>query len=213
MKIDVITLEGKKEGSVELSKDIFGAEVRKDLLHRAVLWQQAKRRAGTASTLGRSDVNATGKKLYRQKGTGGARHGSKRVNIFRGGGVVFGPSPRSFAFKLPKKVRALALKSALSAKAASKSLVVLDEAKTKTHKTKDLAAQLQGLELTNALFVVDSLDENFDRASRNIPHVSVVPTEGVNVFNILKAEKLVLTKAAVAMLESSITARASKEAK
>lgn len=207
MKLDVFTLEGKKDGSVELSKDIFGAEVRKDLLHRVVLWQQAKRRAGTASTLTRAEVSRTGKKFVRQKGSGGARHGSRRVNLFKGGGVAFGPSPRSFAFNLPKKVRALALKSALSSKAAAGKLVVLSEAKTKTHKTKELAAQLKALELNSALFVVDSMDENFDRASRNIPHVSVVPTQGINVFNILKADKLVVTKAAVPMLEATIAER------
>lgn len=211
MKLDIITLDGKKDGSVELSKDIFGLEVRKDLLHRAVLWQQARWRAGTASTLGRSDVARTGKKMKAQKG-GGARHGSRRTNIFVGGGVVFGPSPRSFAFDMPKKVRALALKTALSAKAAAGDVVILSEASTKSHKTKDMAAALTKLDLTSALFVVDSIDENFDRATRNIPHVSVVPTEGVNVFNILKAKKLVLTKNALPMVEATLNRRSGKEA-
>jgi len=213
MKIDVMTLDGKTEGSVELSKDVFGAPVRKDLLHRAILWQQARRRAGTADTKGRSEINATKKKLYRQKGTGGARHGAKSANIFRGGGIVFGPTPRSFAFKMTKKVRALALKTALSSKMADKKVVVLNEAVTKTHKTKDLSVQLNKLDLTNALFVVDSMNENFERASRNIPLIKVLPTEGVNVFDIMKADKLVLTKAAVAMLEVNVQTRISGEAK
>ncbi|MAI07611.1 MAG: 50S ribosomal protein L4 [Magnetococcales bacterium] len=212
MKLDVITLDGKKDGSVELSKDIFGLEVRKDLLQRAVLWQQARWRAGTASTLGRSDVSFSKKKVVRQKGSGGARHGAKSSNIFRKGGVVFGPTPRSFAFDMPKKVRALALKTALSAKVASGDVVVLKDATAKTHKTKDMAAALTKLDLTSALFVVDSVDENFDKATRNIPHVNVVPTEGVNVFNILKAKKLVMTQNAISMVEASLNRRSGKEA-
>jgi large subunit ribosomal protein L4 len=212
MKLDVITLDGKKEGSVELSEGIFGLEVRKDLLHRAVLWQQARWRSGTASTLGRSDVAISKHKIYRQKGTGGARHGAKSANIFRGGGVVFGPSPRSFAFDMPKKVRALALKTALSAKAKAGDVIVLNEATTKSHKTKDMATMLNKLDLDSVLFVVDSVDENFDKATRNIPHVNVVPTEGVNVFNILGAKKLVLTKNALPMVEAALTRRSGKEA-
>lgn len=210
MKLDIITLDGKKEGSVELSRDIFGLEVRKDLLHRAVLWQQARWRAGTASTLSRGEIARTGKKMKAQKG-GGARHGSRRSNIFVGGGVAFGPSPRSFAFDMPKKVRALALKTALSAKALAGDIVILSEAATTSHKTKDMAAALNKLDLTSALFVVDSVDGNFDKATRNIPHVSVVPTEGVNVFNILKAKKLVLTKAALPMVEAALSRRSGKE--
>ena len=212
MKLDVITLSGEKAGSVELSDAIFGLDVRKDLLHRAVLWQQARWRAGTADTKGRSEIAVSRKKIYRQKGTGGARHGSKNANIFRGGGVVFGPTPRSFAFDMPKKVRALAVKTALSAKVKEGSLVILDEAKTETHKTGELVKQLQKAELGNALFVVDAMDDNFDKASRNIPHVNVIPTEGVNVYNILKAEKLVVTKAAVALLEATLNRRSGKEA-
>tara|TARA_R110000868_G_scaffold262401_1_gene520852 strand:- start:16259 stop:16900 length:642 start_codon:yes stop_codon:yes gene_type:complete len=213
MKLDIITLDGKKGGSVELSADIFGLEVRKDLLQRAVLWQQARWRAGTASTLGRSDVSATKKKFYRQKGTGGARHGAKSANIFRGGGVVFGPSPRSFAFDMPKKVRALALKTALSAKAKSGDIVIIDEATATSHKTSAMRAALGKLDITSALFIVDSINENFDKATRNIPHISVVPTEGVNVFNILKAKKLVLTKAALPMVEETLNRRSRKETK
>ena len=213
MKTDVFKLDGSKAGTVDLPASIFGVEVRKDLLSRAVNWQRNEKRAGTASTKHRGDLlGITTKKLYRQKGTGGARHGSKRANIFRGGGVTFGPKPRSFATDLPKKVRALALKVALSAKAERKNVVVLDEAKAKTHKTKDLNAQLAKLEAQNALFIVDALDENFDRASRNIPHVKVIPTEGANVLDVLRAEKLVVTRAAVPMLEARLNSRHAGEA-
>ncbi|MBI1362353.1 MAG: 50S ribosomal protein L4 [Proteobacteria bacterium] len=207
MKMEVITLEGKKAGSVDLPEQIFGAEVRKDLLHRMVLWQLAKSRTGTADTKDRSEVSRTGSKLYRQKGTGRARHGSARVNQFRGGGVVFGPTPRSFAFSLTKKVRRKALTCALSAKAAESKLVILDEAKTSTHKTKDLATKLKALGLDNALFIVDSMDENFTRASSNLPFVQVLPTEGANVYDILHAKTLVLTKNAVPMIEARLTSR------
>lgn len=212
MKLDVINLSGKNVGDITLSKDVFGVEVRKDLLHRAVNYQLNKARAGTASTLTRGEINRTGKKMIRQKGSGGARHGSRRANIFIGGGIVFGPKPRSFATEMPKKVRALALKTALSSKVANKELIVLDEAKTSSHKTKDLTAALTSLNATNACFVVDSMDENFDKASRNIPHVRVIPTEGANVYDILKADKLVMTKAAVQMLEARLNGEA-KEAK
>lgn len=217
MKLDIVNLEGKNVGSVELPADVFGLEVRKDLLHRAVNWQLAKRRVGTASTLTRAEVSRTGKKLHRQKGTGGARHGSRRVNIFVGGGIVFGPKPRSFATDLTKKVRALALKTALSAKAKSGSVIVLDEAKTKTHKTKDLAAALLKLNASNACFIVGSVDDNFDKASRNLPHVRVLPTTGANVYDILRAEKLVITKEALPLLQARLSGvrqqSAEKEAK
>lgn len=207
MKMEVITLEGKKAGSVDLPEQIFGAEVRKDLLHRMVLWQLAKSRSGTADTKGRSEIARTGSKMYRQKGTGRARHSNARTNIFRGGGVVFGPTPRSFAFSLPKKVRRKALTSAFAAKAAESKLVILDEAKTSTFKTKDLAVQLKALGLENVLFIVDSMDENFTRASNNLPFVQVLPTEGANVYDILHADTLVLTKNAVPMIEARLMSR------
>lgn len=204
MKIDVISLSGAKSGSMELPADLFGLPVRADLLHRAVTWQLAGKRAGNANTKTRGEIARTTARVYRQKGTGGARHGSKRVNLFRGGGVVFGPRPRDFAMALPKKVRALALKTALSSKAAAKNVVVIDEAVAKTHKTKDLVGQLNKLELNKVLFVVDSVDENFDKASRNIPHVKVVPTAGANVYDILRAEKLVVTKNAIGLLQARL---------
>ena len=204
MKMDVINFEGKTVGSVELPTEVFGVDVRKDVLHRVVNWQLAKSRAGTAKTKTRAEVSRTGAKLFRQKGTGNARHGSRRTNIFVGGGTAFGPSPRSFAFSLPKKVRDLGLKVALSAKAADSKLVVLDEAKLKSHKTKDLAVTLGKLGLERALFIVDANDKNFELAARNLPHVKVLPTAGANVYDILRADKLVVTKTAVPMLEARV---------
>lgn len=211
MKLDLMTLEGKASGSVTLPKEVFGLEVRKDLLHRAVQWQLARRRSGTASTQVVGEVSRTGSKLYRQKGMGKARHNSRRVNTFVGGSVAFGPRPRSFAFSMPKKVRALAIKTAFSSKAAEKNIVVIEDTKIKSHKTKDLASTLEKMNLTRSLFVVDSMDENFDKASRNLPFVRVVPTEGANVYDILKAEKVVLTKQAVDMLKTRLSERHTKK--
>lgn len=204
MKVDIINLDGKKQESMDLPKSIFAAPVREDIMHRVVVWQLAKRRAGTASTLSRGEVNRTGAKLFRQKGTGNARHGSRRSNIFVGGATAFGPKPRSFAFKLPKQIRSMGLQSALSEKAQSKNLVVIDEAKAGTPKTKDMAAKLQALNLEKVLFIVDSSDENFELATRNIPHVKVLPTQGANVYDILHADKLVVTKTAVPLLEARV---------
>ena len=209
MNFDVLTLSGKKSGSIALNPAVFGVEVRKDLLARAVNWQRDGQRAGLASTLTRGEVNRSKKKIYGQKKTGGARHGAKSPSLFVGGGVVFGPRGRDFSSTLPKAVRAAALRSALSSKAASQSLIIIDEATMSTAKTKDLAASLEKLGALNATFIVDALEDNFDRASRNLPYIKVVPTGGANVFDILKREKLVLTKNAVDML----TARLATEAK
>lgn len=206
MKLDVITLDGKVTGQVELNEAVFGAEAcRSDLMHRVVVWQLAKRRAGTAHTQTRGEVSRTGSKFGRQKG-GGARHGSRRANIFVGGATTFGPRTRSFAFSLPKKVRQAALKSAFATKAQQNNLVILDDVKLAAPKTKDLATKLKGLNLENATFVIDSSDENFELASRNLPHVRVVPTEGANVYDILHSEKLVMTKSAIAMIEARVGA-------
>jgi len=205
MKFDVINLDGKKLESIELPKSVFGGEVRKDIMHRVVLWQLAKRRAGTASTLTRAEINRTGAKFGRQKGGGNARHGSRRSNIFVGGGRAFGPKPRSFAFSLPKQIRSLGLASALASKAADKKLVILDEAKALSPKTKDMVTKLAKLSLEKALFIVDSNDKNFELATRNLPHVKVLPTEGANVYDILRADVLVVTKTAVPMLEARVT--------
>lgn len=204
MKLDVLNLDGKATGSVDLNDAVFGLTARKDLLHRVVNWQLAKARGGHASTQTRSEVSRTGAKPFRQKGTGNARHGSKRSNIFVGGSVAFGPKPRDFSFSLTKKVRKLALKTALSAKAESKDLIIIDEAALKTHKTKDLASKLANMNASNATFIVDSIDANFDKASRNLPFIKVLPTEGANVYDILHQNKLVLTKAAAQMLEQRL---------
>ena len=202
MECKVLTLDGNEAGSVDLVDRIFGLEPRPDVLQRCVTWQLAKRRRGTHAVKNRSDINRTGKKLYRQKGTGNARHGSARVNIFRGGGRAFGPVVRSHAIGLPKKVRALALKHALSAKARDGDIVVIDNAQLAEPKTKALRTNFGGLGILNAL-VVDGveIDENFRRAARNIPNVDVLPVQGINVYDILRRRKLVLTRAAISALE------------
>jgi large subunit ribosomal protein L4 len=203
MELKVLSLDGKQAGSVTLSDEIFGLEPRADLIHRCVNWQLAKRRAGTHAVKNRADVARTGKKMYRQKGTGGARHGSARVNLFRGGGRSFGPVVRSHEIGLPKKVRALALKHALSAKAKDGGIVILDKASLKEPKTKTLVQNLQKLEIANAL-IVDGveIETNFRNAARNIPNIDVLPVQGINVYDILRRGKLVLTKAAVDALEA-----------
>ena len=204
MKLDVIKLDGGKGGSIELPDDIFGIEeIRGDILQRCVTWQLAKRRAGTHKIQVRNEVSRTGKKMYKQKGTGGARHGSRRAAQFVGGAKAHGPVVRSHAFDLPKKVRALALRHALSAKAKDGSIVVLDKASVAEPKTKALRGQFGKLGLINALVVDGSeLDANFSLAARNIPNVDVLPVQGINVYDIIRREKLVLTRAAVDALEA-----------
>jgi large subunit ribosomal protein L4 len=203
MDLKVTTLDGKEAGSVTLNKDIFGLEPRDDLIQRCVVWQLAKRRAGTHAVKNRSEINRTGKKAHAQKGTGGARHGSMRANLFRGGGRSFGPHPRSHAIDLPKKVRALALRHALSAKAKDGGIVVVDALSAGEAKNKTLSAQFAKLGLANALIIGgDTIEENFGRAARNIPNIDVLPVQGINVYDILRRQKLVLTKAAVEALEA-----------
>ncbi len=203
MELKVTTLEGKEAGSVQLSDEIFGLEPRVDLIQRCINWQLAKRQAGTHKAKGRAEIWRTGKKMYKQKGTGGARHGSARVPQFRGGGRAFGPVVRSHAFDLPKKVRALALKHALSAKAKGGALVVLDSAEVKEAKTKALVGHFSGLGLANALIIDGaSVHDGFATAARNIPNIDVLPVQGINVYDILRRQKLVLTKAAVDALEA-----------
>jgi large subunit ribosomal protein L4 len=203
MELKVTTLEGKAAGDVTLSDAIFGLEPRSDILQRCVVWQLAKRQRGTHDVKNRGEIHRTGKKMYKQKGTGSARHGSARVNLFRGGGRSFGPTPRSHAIELPKKVRALALKHALSAKAKDGGIIVLDKAAMKDGKTGALAQSLEKLGLGNAL-IVDGVqvDANFAQAARNIPNVDVLPVQGINVYDILRRHTLVLTKAAVEALEA-----------
>jgi len=203
MELKVTTLEGKPAGSVELKDAIFGLEPRLDLLQRCVKWQLAKRQAGTHKVKNRAEIHRTGKKLYRQKGTGNARHGSARVNIFRGGGRAFGPLVRSHAIDLPKKVRALALKHALSAKARDGDIVVLENASLEAAKTKALAKQFGKLGWQNALIIDGKeIDANFRTAARNIPNIDVLPVQGINVYDILRRKTLVLTKAALDALEA-----------
>jgi large subunit ribosomal protein L4 len=203
MDLKVTTLDGGDAGSVTLNKDIFGLEPRNDLIQRCVVWQLAKRRAGTHAVKNRADISRTGKKSVAQKGSGGARHGSMRANLFRGGGRSFGPHPRDHAIELPKKVRALALRHALSAKAKDGSIIVVDALSVKDGKTKGLIAQFAKLELGNALLIGGAeIEENFGRAARNIPNIDVLPVQGINVYDILRRQKLVLTKAAVEALEA-----------
>jgi large subunit ribosomal protein L4 len=198
MKVDVTTLEAKKAGTVDLSDDVFGLEPRKDILHRMVRYQLLKRQLGTRHVKDRSLVSGRRGKMYKQKGTGRARHGNKLAPQFRGGGKAFGPVPHSHAIDLPKKVRALALKHALSAKAKAKELIILDRAELDAPKTKTLKAQFATLGLGSALIVGGAeLNENFSLAARNIPHIDVLPVQGLNVYDILRRDKLVLTKAAL----------------
>jgi large subunit ribosomal protein L4 len=202
MKADVTTLEAAKAGTVELADAIFGLKPRPDLIQRMVRYQLLKRMAGTHHAQDRSEVNVTGKKMYKQKGTGGARHGDKSVPQWRGGGKAFGPKPRSHAIELPKKVRALALRHALSAKAQAGEVVVLDKAVSTDGKTSGLRDQFAKLDWTNVL-IIDGADVEvgFVRAVRNLPNIDVLPVQGINVYDILRRKKLVLTKAAVAALE------------
>lgn len=203
MKAAVKTLDAGSAGEVELNDAIFGLEPRSDLIHRMVRYQLLKRMAGTHHVQDRSEITTTGKKMYKQKGTGGARHGDKGVPQFRGGGKAFGPKPRSHAIGLPKKVRALALRHALSAKAKAGQIVVLDKAEAADGKTRGLKERFGKLALTNAL-IIDGADiePGFARAARNIPNIDVLPVQGINVYDILRRKSLVLTKAAVEALEA-----------
>ena len=203
MKINVSSLDGAAAGSIDLKDEIFGLVPREDLIARMVRYQLAKRRAGTHKTKGRAEIWRTGKKMYKQKGTGGARHGSARVPQFRGGGRAFGPVVRSHAHDLPKKVRALALRHALSAKAKDGGIIILDAAHLADGKTKTLAGHFGKMGLTNALIIDGAtVDVNFGRAARNIGMIDVLPVQGINVYDILRREKLVLTKAALTALEA-----------
>ncbi len=203
MELKVTTLDGSEAGSVQLSDEIFGLEPRADLLHRCVRWQLAKRRAGTHKVKNRAEIARTGKKMYAQKGTGRARHGSARVPQFRGGGRAFGPVVRSHEIGLPKKMRALALRYALSSKAKDGGLIILDKATVKDGKTKELIGRFEKLGLANALIIDGAeLDASFSKAARNIPNIDVLPVQGINVYDILRRGKLVLTKAAVDALEA-----------
>jgi len=203
MELKITTLEGKAAGGVTVSDDIFGLEPRADILQRCVVWQLAKRQAGTHDVKNRAEINRTGKKMYRQKGTGSARHGPARVNLFRGGGRSFGPTPRSHAIDLPKKVRALALKHALSAKAKDGGIIVLDKATVQEGKTSALQKNFTKLGLKSALIIDGAaVDANFALAARNIRNIDVLPVQGINVYDIMRRQMLVLTKSALEALEA-----------
>ena len=203
MKFDMTSIDGAAAGSLELDDTVFGLEPRGDLIARMVRWQLAKRQAGDHKTLGRADIHRTGKKMYKQKGTGGARHGSARVPQFRGGGRAMGPVVRSHEHDLPKKVRALALRHALSAKVRAGELIVWEHAQLAEAKTKTLRASFAKTSLRNVLIIDGAeVDENFAAAARNLPLVDVLPVQGANVFDIMRRGKLVLTKAAIEALEA-----------
>ncbi len=205
MKYDVINLDNKNVGSVELADDIFGIDVREDIIARVIDWQLAKRRAGTHSAKGISDISGTTKKPFKQKGTGHARQGSLRSPQFRGGAVIFGPVVRSHAYSLPKKIKALGLRSALSEKAKNGKLIVVDSVEIAEPKTKDLSARLQKLGW-NATLVIDNPEAsvNFVLASSNIVGLDILPPEGANVYDIVKSETLVITKDAIELLEARL---------
>ena len=205
MKLKVTDLDSKEVGSIDLAEEVFGLPVRRDILARMVNWQLAKRRAGTHKTKGISDIQGTTKKPWRQKGTGRARQGSLRSPQFRGGAVIFGPVVRSHEFSLQKKVRRLALKTALSAKQAEGKLIVLDAAKLAEAKTKALAPRFGTLGWSSGLIIDGPMvDENFARAARNIPGIDVLPQQGANVYDILRRDTLVLTRDAVQHLEARL---------
>jgi len=203
MRVDIQTIEAEQAGSLDLADHIFGLDPRADILHRVVQWQLSRRQAGTHKAKTRGEVNRTGKKLGNQKGSGKARHGSRRAGIFVGGGKAFGPRPRSHATDLPKKVRALGLRHALSSKAGASELIILDKAEVNQAKTKLLKAAFGKLGLDNAL-IIDGVELNhgFAAAARGIPDIDVLPVQGINVYDILRRKKLVLTRAAVEALEA-----------
>jgi large subunit ribosomal protein L4 len=205
VKIDVTSFDGQAAGSIELSDEVFGLEPRADLISRMIRWQLAKRRAGTHAVKNRADIARTGKKIHKQKGTGGARHGSARAPQFRGGGRSFGPQVRSHEHDLPKKVRQLALKHALSAKAKDGGILVWESASLAEPKTKLLKSGFDKAGLSNALIIDGAaLERNFALAARNIPQIDVLAVEGANVYDIIRRDKLVLTRKAVEALEARL---------
>jgi len=206
MKVNIINLEKKKVGELELNPEVFAAPLRSDVLSRVVHWQLAKRRAGTHKTKEVGDVQGSTKKIYKQKGTGGARHGSKRATQFRGGGIIFGPVVRDHGYSLPKKIRKLGLKVALSSKLAANQLFIVDDLKLGTPKTKELAEKILKLDIHNALFIdtAGGSEENFLHASSNIHTVDFLYEVGANVYDIMRKQTLFLTKSAVSALEARL---------
>jgi large subunit ribosomal protein L4 len=204
VKTKVLNLDNKASGEVELKDEIYGLEPRADLIQRVVVWQLAKSRSGQHKVLTRAEVNRTKKKVYKQKGTGQARHGARSAPLFVGGAKAMGPVAHSHEFDLPKKVRALGLRHALSAKQRDGAIVVLDEAKSAEIKTNALAKQFGGLGLESALIIDGTFDKNFELSARNINHVSLLAAAGLNVYDIMRSKKLVLTKAAIAAIEERL---------
>ncbi len=204
MELQVIKLDGTESGNIVLNDSVFCIEPKTESLADVVRWQLARRQAGTHAVKGRSDVSRTSKKLYRQKGTGRARHGARTANIFVGGGIVFGPTPRSHDFKINKKVRELALRSMLSLKAKENNLVVCEDLNLATNKTKDLSAMLSKLNLKSALFVDFENFDNFKQACSNLYRIDVLPTIGLNVYDGLRHEKIVLTRSAVEKIQERL---------
>ncbi|MBI4795991.1 MAG: 50S ribosomal protein L4 [Deltaproteobacteria bacterium] len=202
--VDVLNINKEKVGEVELQEEIFGVPVRGHVLHEVVTWQRACRRAGTASTKSRGEVRGGGRKPWRQKGTGRARVGSNRSPIWRGGGIIFGPKPRSYAYTLPKKVRRLALKMALSSKLQAGQLLVLDEYPHTTPKTKDFVQVLRNLEVAKALIIAPEAHQALELSARNVPHVQVMLPAGLNVYDILRYEHLVMLKPSLAQIEARL---------
>jgi len=206
MKFAIVDINNKKLSDFTLNKDVFGVDIRKDILQRVVTWQLAKKRSGNHQTKEIGDVSGTTKKPFRQKGTGNARQGSLRSPHMRGGAVIFGPHKRDHSFSLPKKIRKLGMKCALSAKANAKSLIVLDDAKLNSNKTKDLLAVLKKNGWESALLITGSeVDTKLNQAAGNIPNLDVLPQQGANVYSILKRDKLILTKDAVHHLEARLS--------
>lgn len=204
MKVTVKNLDAADVGSIELNEAVFGGDVRADLLSRVIHWQLAKRRSGNHKTKGISEIAGTTKKPYKQKGTGRARQGSTRSPQFRGGATIFGPVVRDHGYDLPKKVRKLGLKSALAAKVKDQKLIVIDDAKLTEPKTKALAAHLEKLGITSALFIDGSVDANFKKAASNLIGIDVLPQIGANVYDIIRRDTLILTKNAVEALEARL---------
>src|ERR1700748_946224 len=204
MKTKVLNLDNKAAGDVELNDAIFGLEPRQDLIQRVVVWQLARRRSGQHKVLTRSEINRTKKKMYKQKGTGQARHGARSAPLFVGGAKAMGPVNHSHEFDLPKKVKALGLRHALSSKAKAGSIVILDEAKSKDIKTAALAKQFGQMNLGRALVVDGEFDKNFQLSARNLADVALLPVAGINVYDIMKSDKLVLTTAAVKAIEARL---------
>ena len=204
MKTKILSLDNKSSGDVELKDSIFGLEPRADLIQRVVIWQLAKRRSGQHKVLTRAEVNRTKKKLYKQKGTGQARHGARSAPLFVGGAKAMGPVSHSHEFDLPKKVKALGLRHALSSKAKDGAIVILDEAKSKDIKTAHLAKQFGKMKIGKALVVDGEFDKNFQLSARNLAAVSLLPVSGINVYDIMRSDKLVLTTAAVKAIEARL---------